>query len=80
MGVLVLVILQIVVLSDNRYKVTGNPGCGLEWDSEIGETVAGGQEVKGRGKYPWMAFLHNFNRDAFGLNLQDLDLPEACKV
>ena len=74
-----IVIFQIAVLSDYRYKVTGNPGCGLEWDSEIGETVAGGQEVKERGKYPWMAFLYIFKRDMSEINPEDLGLPEACK-
>ena len=30
-------------------------------------------------EYPWMAFLYNFDRESFGIDLGKLDLPDACK-
>ena len=54
------------------------PGCGVKLDFEITGHVWNGMEV-GENAYPWMAFLYNFDRDSFGLDIMDLDLPAACK-
>ena len=54
------------------------PGCGVKLDFEIGGTIVGGTEVE-ENAYPWMAFLYNYDRDLFGLDVMDLDLPKECK-
>ena len=57
-------------------------GCGvkLRQESYTGLTgsIARGTVVK-ENDYPWMAFLYNFDRSAYGIDLMELDLPRACK-
>ena len=50
----------------------------MKLDFEIGGTIVGGTEVE-ENAYPWMAFLYNYDRDLFGLDVMDLDLPKECK-
>ena len=54
------------------------PGCGVKIDLDIGGTTVGGTEVE-ENAYPWMAFLYNYDRKFMGMDVMDLDLPEACK-
>ena len=60
------------------------PGCGVKLDREyntvtgITGTVARGTVAK-ENAYPWMAFLYNFDRNVIGIDIMELDLPNACK-
>ena len=59
------------------------PGCGVKLNREY-NTDAGitGTVIKGNvvgEKDPWMALLYNFDRDSFGIETMDLELPDACK-
>ena len=54
------------------------PGCGQNLDFEIGGTIVGGMEIE-KNAYPWMAFLYNYNRNQLGMEVMELNLPQACK-
>ena len=54
------------------------PGCGVNLDFEIGGTIVGGMEIE-KNAYPWMAFLYNYNRNQLGMEVMELNLPQACK-
>ena len=66
-----------IVTSSSKTSTESYPGCGVKLDFEIGGTIMGGTEVE-ENSYPWMALIYNFDRDKFGLNVMELDLPEAC--
>ena len=53
------------------------PGCGVKLDFGIGGTMIGGSKNE-ENSHPWMAFLFNI-RDFKGLDVMELDLPQACK-
>ena len=59
-------------------STTGYQGCGVKLDFEIVGTIKGGTEVE-ENNYPWMVFLFNYDREEIGMDVMDLDLPEACK-
>ena len=54
------------------------PGCGVRLDFEIGSTIVGGTEVE-ENAHPWMAFIFNFDRNLWGMDVMELDLPKECK-
>ena len=54
------------------------PGCGVKLDFEIRGTIVGGTKNE-ENSHPWIAFLFNFDRDFVGLDVMELDLPQACK-
>ena len=58
------------------------PGCGVKLDREYNTGIAGsiaGGKLSRENAYPWMAFLYNFDRQAYGIDVTELDLPPACK-
>ena len=54
------------------------PGCGVKLDFEVTGHIWKGKEVE-ENAYPWMAFIYSYNRDAIGIDVRRLDLPDACK-
>ena len=45
---------------------------------EVGGTIKDGTVVE-ENAYPWMVFLYTWDRELFGMNVENLDLPDACK-
>ena len=70
--------------SEEATTVKPYPGCGVKLDREyntdagIAGTIARGTVVQ-ENAYPWMAFLYNFDRNKYGMDVMELDLPPACK-
>ena len=58
------------------------PGCGVKLDREYNKGIVGSVArgtVAEENAYPWMAFLYNFDRNAYGIDVMELDLPPQCR-
>ena len=54
--------------------------CGINLlDCTVTGTVKGGTEAK-ENAFPWLVFIYSYDRRDFGLDVMNLDLPEACKT
>ena len=58
------------------------PDCGMNLlDCKVAGTVKGGTEAK-ENAFPWLVFIYAYDRELElgGMDVNDLDLPEACKT